>query len=88
MSIDRGRLLDLGVGAKVNSMMREEGERGFRRSLEARRLLAQVFIRLAFDRRGAGVRVRSAVGSQDDFGPSGGDEGELLAVQLTGLAPW
>jgi hypothetical protein len=32
MSIDRGRLLDLGVGAKVNSMMREEGERGFRTS--------------------------------------------------------
>lgn len=78
MGIDGGRLLDLRVGVKVNSMLREESERGFRRSFEARGLLAQVFIRLAFDRRGAGVRVRRAVGSQDDFGPSGGNEGELL----------
>lgn len=87
MGIDRGCLLDLGVGAKVDSMLRKESERGFRRSFEARGLLAQVFIRLAFDRRGASVRVRSTVGSQDNFGPSGGNEGELLAVRLTRLAP-
>lgn len=87
LGIDGGRLLDLGVGAEVNGMLREECERGFRRSLEARRLLAQIFVRLAFDRRGADSRIGSTVGSQDDFGSSGGNEGELLAMQLTRSAP-
>ena len=75
MRVDRRRLLDALVIAKVDRVRDEEGDRLGRRTLELRRLLAHGLVRLDVGER---APVGQAVDREDDLGASGRGEDELL----------